>query len=137
MKKVTVVVSSCGTASAVNVIKGLRSQNRYDVTIVAVDRDPLAPGRARHVVHPNWPEPVLLVRVTPDHFAAVTAHCPHCFRPLRWDGEREVAACPQGAGAFRLDGLPAEGPRDLRLRVYPCTLAERRVAIGLLEPPAE
>ena len=42
--RVNVLVTSAGTASAMNVIKALRMQQEYTVHILAVDADPTAPG---------------------------------------------------------------------------------------------
>jgi carbamoyl-phosphate synthase large subunit len=44
MKTVNVLVTSAGVSSALNVIKSLRLQNEFSVSICAVDMDPLAPG---------------------------------------------------------------------------------------------
>jgi len=44
MQEVTVMVSSCGSTSGVNVIKALRKQDRYAVTLVGTDADPDAAG---------------------------------------------------------------------------------------------
>ena len=98
---------------------------------------PIPPGRSRRVTHPAWPEPVLLVRVAADHFAGVTADCPHCGGALAWSAAAETARCPRGAAAFRMDGHAAEGERRLRLRVYPCLVAGPRVEIDLLPPPED
>lgn len=98
---------------------------------------PVPPGTARRVHAAGWPEPVLLVRVSAGHFAAVGADCPGCEGALRWDAGRDAALCPRGEAAFRMDGLPADGSRDLRLRVYLCRVAGPRVEIDLLGPPEE
>ena len=42
--KVTIIVTSAGTASAISVIRGLKMQNEIKVHVVAVDLDPLAAG---------------------------------------------------------------------------------------------
>ena len=42
--KVTIIVTSAGTASAISVIRGLKMQNEIKVNVVAVDLDPLAAG---------------------------------------------------------------------------------------------
>lgn len=44
MKMVNILVTSAGVASALNVIKSLRLQKVFPVSICAVDMDPLAPG---------------------------------------------------------------------------------------------
>ena len=44
MKTVNVLVTSAGVASALNVIKSLRLQKEFPVSICALDMDPLAPG---------------------------------------------------------------------------------------------
>jgi len=98
---------------------------------------PIPPGCGRRVHAAGWPEPVLLVRVSPDHLAAVTADCPHCEGELRYDPGRDAVLCPRGEAAFRMDGHAAEGERRLRLRVYPCFTAGTRVEIGLLPPPED
>ena len=105
--------------------------------VVDLALHPIPPQRSRRVHAPGWPEPVLLVRVTPAHFACVTADCPHCEGAMAWEPERETVLCPRGAAAFRLDGHPAEGPRRLRLRVYPCFVLGARVEIDLLPPPED
>jgi len=43
-KMLNVMITSAGTASAVNVIKSLRKQNEFDINIIAIDNDPLASG---------------------------------------------------------------------------------------------
>lgn len=44
MSKISVLVTSAGVASAVNVIKSLRIQNELDLSIIAIDVDNLASG---------------------------------------------------------------------------------------------
>lgn len=100
--------------------------------VVDLALHPVPAQRARRFVNPAWPGPVLLVRVTMDHFAAVDADCPHCGLALSWDPGREVVHCPRDATAFRMDGLPSEGRRDESLRSYPCHAAGPRLEIGLL-----
>lgn len=43
-KRVRVLLTSAGTATAINVIRALRASERFDAHIVAVDQDPLAAG---------------------------------------------------------------------------------------------
>lgn len=43
-RRVRVLLTSAGTATAINVIRALRSSTRFDAHIVAVDQDPLAAG---------------------------------------------------------------------------------------------
>lgn len=105
--------------------------------VVDLSRYPVPAQGDRRVHHPAWPGPVLLVRVTMDHFAAVSADCPHCDGPFRYDPGLDAVACPGGVCLFRMDGLPFQGPRDLRLRVYPCHLAGQRLEIDLLPPIEE
>jgi nitrite reductase/ring-hydroxylating ferredoxin subunit len=99
--------------------------------VVDLALHPVPAQRARRFVNPAWPGPVLLVRVTMDHFAAVDGDCPHCGLALTWEPSREVVHCPRDGTSFRMDGLPAEGRRDASLRSYPCYLAGLRLEIGL------
>ena len=60
MKRINVLVSSAGVASAVNVIKSLRLQQEFDVGIIAADSDPTAPGlflADSHTVSPRVSDP--------------------------------------------------------------------------------
>lgn len=100
--------------------------------VVDLSLHPLPPQSARRVENPGWPGPVLLVRVTPDHYAAVDADCPWCGGALAWDPEVDAAVCPRGEASFRMDGLPFGGRRERELRIYPCFAAGPRLEIGLL-----
>lgn len=44
MDKISVLVTSAGVSSAVNVIKSLRLQSEFNISIIAVDVDKLAAG---------------------------------------------------------------------------------------------
>jgi len=100
--------------------------------VVDLSLHPVVPGSARRFENPGWPGPVLLVRVTADHYAAVDADCPHCGDALAWDAELDAAVCPRGEASFRMDGLPFDGRREAELRVYTCHPAGPRLEIGLL-----
>jgi nitrite reductase/ring-hydroxylating ferredoxin subunit len=76
---------------------------------------------------------ILVVRVTPEHFAAVTADCPHCGGALKFDVPSDAVRCPDGAIAFRMDGQQSEGPGEMRLVSYACRSAGPRVEVDL--PP--
>lgn len=93
---------------------------------------PVPPGGCLRIAAAGSPEPVLLVRVSPDHFAAVSGDCPHCGGALRFDAERDAALCPRGRTAFRMDGTEAGGSPDLRLRSYPCHRAGPRVEVEVI-----
>ncbi len=100
--------------------------------VVDLSLHPVPPGKDRRFAAAGLAGTVLLARVPPDHFAAVTGDCPHCGGPLRFDEARDAVLCPRGGAAFRLDGTALEGPRDLRLRVHLCRRAGPRVEIEVL-----
>jgi hypothetical protein len=91
---------------------------------------PLPLVKGRRFRGDGWPETVLVVRVSPDHVAAVSADCPCCGGPLAYSPSRDDAACPRGT-AFRLDGAPRPGaPRGTPpIASYPCRAAGPRLEI--------
>lgn len=56
MKTKRILITSAGTATAINVISALRRSSRYECHIIAIDRDPLAAGlhlADKHLVVPS------------------------------------------------------------------------------------
>ncbi len=59
-KRINALITSAGVASAVNVIKSLRLQEEFDVSLVAIDMDPMAAGlhlADHHYVSPPIRDP--------------------------------------------------------------------------------
>ena len=89
---------------------------------------PVPLSRGRRFKTPGG-DAVLVVRVSPDHFAAVAADCPHCGGALEFDRLRDAAVCPGRAAAFRMDGAAVEGPAGIRLPGYVCHAVGPRLEI--------
>ncbi len=103
-----------------------------DRLVVDLARHPVPVARGRRFVAEGGDGAVLLVvRVTPDHFAAVDGDCPHCGGALAFDVPTDAVLCPGGQVAFRMDGRPLRGPADLRVRSWPCHLAGPRLEVGV------
>jgi len=93
---------------------------------------PVPVHRGRRFRGAGWEEPILVVRVTPEHYAAVSGDCPHCGGPLAFDLAADVARCPRGEAAFRMDGVPTEGAPDRELRVYVARAAGPRLEVAVI-----
>jgi hypothetical protein len=103
--------------------------------VVDLAHHPLPTGKDLLVVAEGSPGTILVARPSGDHFAAVGGDCPHCGEGLHYDPLADLAVCPSRGGAWRLDGLPQEGPRDRRISSFIVRRAGPRLEIDLLSPP--
>ena len=103
--------------------------------IVDLAERPIPPGKDLLVLPAGATVSILVARPSPGHYAAVSGDCPLCGGDLRYDPVRDAALCPGGDAAFRMDGLPQEGPRDKRISCFVVRRAGPRVEIDLEPPP--
>jgi hypothetical protein len=103
--------------------------------VVDLALHPIPPGRDLLVIPAGATVAILLARPSAGHYAAVAGDCPLCGGDLRYDPVRDAALCPGGDAAFRLDGLPQEGPRDRRISCFVVRRAGPRAEIDLEPPP--
>jgi nitrite reductase/ring-hydroxylating ferredoxin subunit len=92
---------------------------------------PILAGAGLRLQPAAWPDAVLVVRVSEEHYAAVTGDCPHCGGPVHWEATTDSVLCPRARASFRLDGSLREGAGDLRLRSFPCRRAGPRLEVDL------
>jgi len=103
--------------------------------VVDLAKHPVPPGKDLLLVPAGATVAILLARPSAGHYAAVAGACPLCGGDLRYDPIRDAALCPGGDAAFRMDGLPQEGPRDRRISAFIVRRAGPRVEIDLEPPP--
>ena len=63
-------------------------------------------------------EPLVVVRVLENHYAACSAECPVDGSELLWSAEEDRLFCPSCQSRWRLDGESTRGPADSALGRY-------------------
>jgi carbamoyl-phosphate synthase large subunit len=122
-----VLVTSAGTASAISVIRALRAQREIEVSILAVDTDPTAPGLyladRRELVPPAS---------NPDYVPALQALCQaYDVRALYPIYSREIELLTQHADGFCARGVRLLLPRAETVRRCNDKRAMYRLVSGL------
>lgn len=75
----------------------------------------IEPGHDAVVRGGGMDEPMVLVRVHAQHWAACTGECPVDGSDILWKHDDDLLRCPSCGSAWRLDGESLEGPADSAL----------------------
>ena len=77
---------------------------------VDLNAKPLDVGRSWRVAAAELAEPLVLVHVSPTHYAAATGECAVDGSDVQWHPGEDVLWCPACGSRWRLDGAVVRGP---------------------------
>ncbi|MDJ0749575.1 MAG: Rieske 2Fe-2S domain-containing protein [Woeseiaceae bacterium] len=90
------------------------------------------PGGAVKILHPDFPDGLIIARVAEDRFEVLSLLCTHRGVEVDYDHEHGHFQCASiGSSTFAFDGLRMSGPARRPLTSYQGTLDDGRLIIGV------
>jgi len=90
----------------------------FEAYTIARKADFIQVGTSLTVRGEDLPETIVLVAVTPTHFAACSGECPVDGSDLVWAPALDRVLCPGCQSLWRMDGDPVSGPAASQLQGY-------------------